>query len=203
MHYDFIEIGTSDFKTLIEESSIESTGLSIEPISLYLENLPNLPNVKKLNIAVSNRDRLISVYWIHPSDIKKYNLPDWIRGCNSVNSPHPTACSILEELGIPKIYQISECRCVSWDTLLSENNVSSIDLLKLDTEGHDSIILRALALSQFSVYPKKIIFENNELSDDSSVSSAVLMLESIGYTRTSPLSDINQVFELSEYLTAL
>jgi FkbM family methyltransferase len=200
MHYDFIEIGTSDFRTLIEESTDETVGLAIEPISLYLDNLPNLPNVKKLNLAVSDRDGLINVYWIHPADIEKYNLPDWIRGCNSVNSPHPTASSMLSELEIPEIYQITEGRCVSWDTLLTENEVSSIDLLKIDTEGHDSIILRAVAISKLTVYPKRIIFEHNELSDDSAMHSSVLLLESLGYVRTSALSDIDQVLVLSKYL---
>ena len=37
--YDFIEIGTSDFQTLIEEASDEAIGLSVEPISYYLNKL--------------------------------------------------------------------------------------------------------------------------------------------------------------------
>ena len=43
--YDFIEIGTSDFQTLIEEASDEAIGLSVEPISYYLNKLPNPKNV--------------------------------------------------------------------------------------------------------------------------------------------------------------
>ena len=36
-HYDFIEIGTSDFDTLIESSDDNVVGLSIEPIKYYLD----------------------------------------------------------------------------------------------------------------------------------------------------------------------
>jgi hypothetical protein len=43
MRYDFIEIGTSDFETLLQESS--GVGLSIEPLKFYLDNLPNKDNV--------------------------------------------------------------------------------------------------------------------------------------------------------------
>jgi FkbM family methyltransferase len=202
MHYDFIEIGTSDFKTLLEESTDSTIGISIEPILLYLDNLPNLPGVKKLNLAVSDRDSIINVYWIHPADIEKYNLPYWIRGCNSINSPHPTASSKLSELNVSHAYQVSKCRCVSWNTLLIENQISSIDLLKIDTEGHDSIILKQVASSNLTVYPKKIIFEHNELSEPTSMLSAITMLESLGYVRTSDLSAIDQVLELSTYLNS-
>ena len=36
-HYDFIEVGTSDFHTLIEQADENTVGLSIEPINSYLE----------------------------------------------------------------------------------------------------------------------------------------------------------------------
>ena len=35
-HYDFIEIGTSDFDTLIETSNDNTVGISIEPIKYYI-----------------------------------------------------------------------------------------------------------------------------------------------------------------------
>ena len=38
MNYDFIEIGTSDFETLIQSSTNE-VGLSIDAVNLYLNRL--------------------------------------------------------------------------------------------------------------------------------------------------------------------
>ena len=87
MEYDFIEIGTSDFETLIEQDNNQK-GISIEPIQYYLDKLPNNPNVIKSNHAISNIEGEIKIFWITPEDIKKYNLPWWVRGCNSVNEPH-------------------------------------------------------------------------------------------------------------------
>jgi hypothetical protein len=49
---DSIEIGTSDFDTLIESASANTVGFSIEPIKYYLDNLPDKPNVTKINKAI-------------------------------------------------------------------------------------------------------------------------------------------------------
>ena len=43
MIYDFVEIGTSDFNTLLQ-SSKDQRGLSIEPLKIYLDKLPNKKN---------------------------------------------------------------------------------------------------------------------------------------------------------------
>ena len=56
MKYDFIEIGTSNFDTLIQAADDFAVGISIEPIKHYLDSLPSRANVKKLNVAVSRTD---------------------------------------------------------------------------------------------------------------------------------------------------
>jgi hypothetical protein len=56
MHYDFIEIGTSCFDTLIEKSSDVKVGISIEPIKYYCDKLPNKKNVIKLNKGISDQN---------------------------------------------------------------------------------------------------------------------------------------------------
>jgi autotransporter strand-loop-strand O-heptosyltransferase len=87
-HYDFIEIGTSDFDTLIETSNDDTIGISIEPIKHYLDRLPNKKNIIKVNAACSDSNENLKIYYISVEDIQKYNLPYWVRGCNSVNKPH-------------------------------------------------------------------------------------------------------------------
>ena len=76
-HYDFIEIGTSDFDTLIESSDDNMVGLSIEPIKYYLDRLPNKKNVKKIQLAVSDVDGDIDIYYIPDEKIKEhvYSIP--------------------------------------------------------------------------------------------------------------------------------
>ena len=48
MKYDFIEIGTSDFDTLLETTT-NKIGISIEPLKFYLDSLPNNDKVIKVN----------------------------------------------------------------------------------------------------------------------------------------------------------
>jgi len=64
IRYNFIEVGTSDFMTLIQSADDQTVGLSIEPISEYLDRLPNKPKVQKVNAALSDTDDTIEIYHI-------------------------------------------------------------------------------------------------------------------------------------------
>ena len=46
MNYNFIEIGTADFDTVIEHATDNIVGLTIEPIKYYIDKLPLKKNVK-------------------------------------------------------------------------------------------------------------------------------------------------------------
>ena len=140
-HYDFIEIGTSDFDTLIESSDDNMVGLSIEPIKYYLDRLPNKKNVKKIQLAVSDVDGDIDIYYIPDEKIKEHDLKWWIRGSNSVNRPHPFAIKELGEELYNSIVKIDKVPTVSWKTLVQSEEVGSIGYLKIDTEGYDHVIL--------------------------------------------------------------
>ena len=73
MHLDFIEIGTADFNTIIEECDSASHGMSIEPITKYLNNLPDKPNVKKINCAIVDDSSITTtkVYYVEESIYKQ------------------------------------------------------------------------------------------------------------------------------------
>lgn len=180
--YDFIEIGTSDFDTLIQNSHNQS-GISIEPIKYYLDRLPNRDNVKKIHCAVSFDDieKDSQVFYIKPEDILKHGLPDWIRGCNSLNKYH-----LQHELyNVKDIVTIERVKELPLSKILTENNVRKIKKLKIDTEGGDCYILRNLKKylkTKSSVfYPKEIIFESNELTDPELVNTTIREYEEIGY----------------------
>jgi hypothetical protein len=196
MHYNFIEIGTSDFDTLLETCEPNSIGLSIEPLKIYLDNLPDVAGVTKLNCAISSFDGEISVFWIDPEMITAHGLPDWIRGCNSVNKPHPTVVNLLSDLNLQNLQSVAKCRSLTWNTLVKEHNINSVDLLKIDTEGHDAVILNAVVDSQLTIFPKKIIFEKNELSNHNLLEEAIRKFKSLGYRQVSDDHSINQILEI-------
>jgi FkbM family methyltransferase len=177
--YDYIEIGTSDFETLVEYMPDEKIGLSIEPIAFYLNNLPNKKNNQKLNLAISDSDYKTNIYYIPPSEIEKYNLPEWIKGCNSIDKPHPSVLSFLESNKIGHIYVNDEIECISFDTLIKRFSIGEVDLLKIDTEGNDITILKNLLKT--NLRPKKILFEANSLYSEDQILDILDILENENY----------------------
>jgi hypothetical protein len=180
MKYDFIEIGTSDFDTLLQECKSE-IGLSIEPLKIYLDNLPNKDTVIKVNCAVSDKDGMVDVYWIDPKDIVNYNLPDWLKGCNSIIEPHPSAIKELKNRNLEHIYKKSECKCLTWNSIVNIYDIKEVEYLKIDTEGHDCVIINNILDSNI-LLPKKILFENNILSDKNYVDETLEKLKKYGYS---------------------
>ena len=99
-HVDFVEVGCSDFNTAAQLTTLP--GISVEVIPAYLNNIPERPGLRKVNVAVSNvTGEDVNVYWtdpraISPTEDKDFlaahglscALPKWLRGCNQVGSMH-------------------------------------------------------------------------------------------------------------------
>jgi len=197
MRLDYIEIGTSDFETLVETSN--GVGISIEPLSFYLDKLPTKENNIKLNVALSDVEGVEQIYYINPDDIKKYNLPDWLRGCNSIKKPHPSAIKILTEKNLTHLYKSDKISVITWDKLIRNYNITSVDYLKLDTEGHDTVILNSVLNSSCNILPKKILFESNMLTPQEKIKNTLSQLMLRGYEIVQDYGD-NILVELKSNL---
>lgn len=162
-----IEIGTSDFRTLAGQ--IE--GLFIEPVK---EHFDRLPDCNKENIAISNYEGEIDIFYIPAEVIKQHNIPNWTRGCNSINEPHPSLKQWNHLITSHKV-KVERIK-----TVLERHNIKSISLLKIDTEGHDCVILNDY-LDTVETLPETIQFEANTLSVEKDVKAVVKRLESKGY----------------------
>lgn len=169
-----VEIGTSDFRT--QAGKVD--GIFIEPVKYYFDKLPKC---NKENIAISNYEGEIDIYYLTHEEIKKYNLPDWLRGCNSVNTIHPTTHSVLSLAGISiDIVRKDTVKVDRMVNLLERHKVTRIELLKIDTEGHDTVIINDY-LDTVDILPKVIQFESNVLSNQSDVLKVCERLHQIGY----------------------
>lgn len=184
MFLDFIEVGTSDFETEIQKKD-NKIGLSIDAVECYINKLPNKAGCIKINNGISNFNGEITINYIQIEDIKKYNLPYWVRGCNSVNHYHPTVTKLFLDKGIQiKDIAISyKVPCKTLLFLLKEYDVQFFYLLKIDTEGHDSIILNHFFKNNKSnnLLPHKIIFESNELTKKEDTDNIIKISQEIGY----------------------
>ena len=160
MIYDFVEIGTSDFNTLLQ-SSKDQRGLSIEPLKIYLDKLPNKKNVKKACLGISNINKKDIIYYIKPENIKKHKLPSWLRGCNSLSKPHTYHSQY------PSLVESQEIEIIDTAEMIKRFNIEGIKYLKVDTEGHDPVILLDYikhCIDNPKLFPEAIVFEINEHS---------------------------------------
>ncbi len=184
-HYDFIEIGTSDFNTLIQKAKEHTVGLSVEPMIEYLNRLPDRPTVVKVNAAVSEHSGFMDIYYI-PDDVRISNkLPSWMKGTNKIGAPHPTVVRYLNKHELPlSLITHQRVPVLSVERLFRKYRVGSLDYLKIDTEGHDSIIMNAylnLIERKPALCAKRILFESNALSSRKAVADIIERLKTLGY----------------------
>lgn len=147
-----VEIGVCDFETLAGQKP----GIFVEPVKTYFDRLP--ADCIKENVAVSNYTGLIDIYYVPDTIIAAHGLPDWLRGCNAVNKLHPQHRSLPLEF-----IRCETVPVVRIKSLLDKHAVEYIDLLKIDTEGHDTVILNDF-LDTCTIRPREILFESNSLT---------------------------------------
>lgn len=153
MHFDNIEIGTADFRLLIGQ--VPGNGIAVEPVPHLFEKLPNRPAWEKLNAAISTESGEMDMWYVNPEfyDV----LPVWARGCNKLGEPHP---SILKEHQLKITVPV-----ITITELFKRYDVTSVGLLKIDTEGHDYDILMDYFATDLPK-PEEIMYESNELTSD-------------------------------------
>lgn len=141
--YDYVDIGTSDFDIATGCISPEHSYLLVEPLKCYLDNIQDRKNVTKVNAAISEKAGVLDIYYIEQSNIFKYNLPYWVRGCNKIGEKHPTVLDLLKGQNIADdIFSIKEVQAITFYDLVEKYNIGKIKVLKIDTEGMDHIVLR-------------------------------------------------------------
>jgi FkbM family methyltransferase len=159
-------------------------GLSIEPIGYYLDQLPNRAGVKKLAVAISRNHGMLPVFYIPERTIRARGLPEWLRGCNSVGDYHPKHV----ELMVRDLVQIDTVDVMTIADIFDLHDVTELDYLKIDTEGADCDIMlnlfKFLESEPRSRYPKKILFESNELADQQQVEHVKAEFILLGYRVT-------------------
>lgn len=179
-----VEVGTSDFRT----EAGKQDGLFIEPVKYYFDRLPDC---RKLNIAVSNEVGVTFCTYLTLEDIQQFELPDWVRGCNRLGGIHPTVEKLLIGKGISlDVIRRQEVQIDTLVNILEREKIFEIDFLKIDTEGHDCVILEYFFENWKHRMPDKIQFEANVLSDVTEVGWIIDLAQPHGYFATRVKTDI-------------
>lgn len=183
MNLDFLEIGTSNFETLLQTCKDSDIGISVEPLKFYLDDLPDRPNVKKVNAAITHNkpSKSMNIFYIPPEIVDKHKLPSWFKGCNKIGNYHP----LHIKHNVKDYVQILEVPLKNVNEFMEEHNIKKIKFLKIDTEGHDCIILKGffefMKEKGVEYYPSKIQFESNEHTSKIIVDEVINLFISIGY----------------------
>jgi len=136
----------------------------VEPVPVLFEKLKHAyqgrDRTSFLNIAVSDKNQITNFYHLDdvPNEIRA-NFPDWYDQLGSFDKAH-----IVSHLGTSceNYIKTLEVNTLRFSDLLKNYGIEKLDLLHIDTEGHDWIILKQLDFNQ--VMPIIILFENKHLS---------------------------------------
>ena len=167
----FVQVGSNDglrddpIQELISGNK-KWRGIFIEPVRYLFDRLKhNYGNSNRFifeNKAISSNKSAMCFFYV--SDKAKSelgdSLPDWHDQLGSFDKNH-----ILKHLGgIVEPYILSEkIEAVSLQDIFDKHKITEIDLLHIDTEGHDYKVLSTLDFSRYK--PSVILYENNHLSD--------------------------------------
>jgi len=216
-HFDVVEIGTSDFSTEVQEDCLflqdrQREGLvryggrilSVEPVKYYFDRLLKKEGCIREHAAVSNYEGSIEMWHVEPQNLVKYGFVSqenldvcWQRGCNSVDGPHPQILrdfksmkvhdARLQNLSILDVFNVQKVKCHSINSLFDKYGIKSLSYLKIDTEGHDPVILNDY-FDYCTRFPQAkanwIRFEANELTPKDVKESLIKRASTFGYVKT-------------------
>jgi len=182
MLYDFIEIGTADFDTEIQNHNGRN-GISVDIIQEYLDNLPTIPNVKKICCGISNCSSEVDAFKPNFPE----HFPGWLRGCVSIYKPHKHVIEYCRnnEIDYDKYMTVRKVNIISVQEFIKTNQITGVTYLKIDTEGHDCIILHAwldCCDKLPSLLPRRILYESKDLTDSTELEIMRNRLRSLNYT---------------------
>lgn len=169
----FVEIGVSDFDTLLPLCQNDWRGLFVEPIHRYAEYLRQTIMLHDYRAdvvekAVTVKDQPVEMIECLDTD------EQWMRGIS-----HMDVQSGLKLLDLKDNQYINRRKItvegIRLDTLLEQKKIKHIDFLKIDIEGHERDVLDDYS---WSVKPTMIKIEHKHI-DSQSLSD---MLRSHDYT---------------------
>lgn len=157
----FIEVGTCDFDTLEKLAKNGWDGIMVEPVKVYMDKLPKFKHIHYENIAITDIEDDVDIHYINPNNITREDN-EWMKGISSINgSSGPLHInSHIDEF---KNCMKTTVKTMTLNGLCEKYNVTEVDFLKIDTEGHDYRVLKTIDLDKINV--KMIKIEHQHLNE--------------------------------------
>lgn len=181
----FVQIGSNDgmMEDPLRDSILKYRwqGVMVEPVPQLFERLRSnyvgRAGLSFENVAVSSAEGMLPFYRIaDPSGVA--SLPVWAPGLGSFS--REVLLSHRNRIpGIENYIVESQVPVVRFDTLCRRNGVQGIDLLHIDTEGHDYEILESIDLAR--LLPRVVVYERHHLTA-AQQAACIARLEGLGYS---------------------
>lgn len=181
MHYTHVEIGVCDYDRLIDQAPPGSVGLSVEPVKEFFDKLPPRQHWMTANVAIAHAPGIMTIWYVPRAEADKINKGDWVSGCSKIGEPHAAISAMITNGHLPKEALVScEVEAITIKELWGRYDVTSIDYLKIDTEGYDCKIVKWAVESNVPI--RRIMFETNDQSTPQEIDETRQWLKDRGYT---------------------
>lgn len=125
------------------------SGLLVEPVAEQFERLQqtyaNQPQLQLANVAIAEEIGTANMYHLPTEKVDNHQVPKWGYGTSSFyKDRNALAFDEVQE----HIEQI-EVQTTTLPALLEEHKVQQIDVLQIDTEGHDYQILKQFDFGKY------------------------------------------------------
>lgn len=157
----FIQIGANDgvladpLNALIKK--YHWSGVLVEPLPHLFEklkkNYKGVPNLNFANVAITDQRGTLDFYTIDVNtEWYKNHAPIWADQLGSFYPDH-----IYNHFGPDAPVLRFEIPCITLSDLIDQYSITDIDLLHMDTEGHDTTIILSIDFNK--IKPTVIMFE--------------------------------------------
>jgi FkbM family methyltransferase len=172
----FLEVGAADGKSFdsLYPFALRNnwSGLLVEPNPELFEklrqNYRSCSKVKFERVAISDKFEIRELYSVPLEVVDSGNAPDWALGISSFYQDRNAigGRGIGEDayLAIKDHVRRLEVSCVPLMSLIDKYHIDAIDIIQIDTEGHDYHVLRQIDFAR--LMPKLIYFESTNLPED-------------------------------------
>lgn len=164
----FIQIGANDglqrdpLRPYILDA--EWSGVLVEPVPYVFERLRSLydghPRVTLENVAIADEDATRRLYYLPKSSDP--GLPQWYDALASFRKD----VLLKHDVFIADIadrISAMDVPCVTFDTLCRRNNIDTVDVIQIDTEGYDYEVIKLIDLDRYQ--PTVLMYESLHLSE--------------------------------------
>lgn len=186
----FLQVGAMDgvkFDPLHKRIRAQGwQGVLFEPLPDMCENLrrnyQGCDGLTLVQAAIDTQEGSRQMYRIPQSVVNGGQLPDWALGISSFyNDRNALGGKKIDEATrvLVEAHTVRETvPCTTFERVLTEHRITEIDLLQIDTEGHDWAILQSFPIGRLQ--PRVINFEYYNLQE-SEVAEALDWLRAHGY----------------------